>query len=313
MKKFLKIIFLCLLITCLIYANAGDMIEIGDVLIVNVFDSENNDLITGSFYQSNIIQSGRDPHEMQVANSGKIFINLIGEIEVANKTTEQVKKEILEKFNKYQKNIQVSVLLKTIKTNKIYIFGEVLNPGMYEIIASDFLGNRLFRLIQMAGGFSVNADQENIAVVRDSKTITANLYDLINNNNVDQNLKLKNGDTVIVKAAFAKVYVLGQVNSPRGIPFVQGANFIDYISEAGGLNDRANFNHIAIAKRQGDKLVVHKVNFNPTRTGLIGQEAEIEPGDIIYVSKNFFADLRDIAVMLGIARDSVYIYDTVSK
>ena len=311
MKKIIFALLLILGFSGILWAN--QVIEVGDTLSFHAVDDKQADLILGTVAQV-VSYEGADPHDKVVSNSGEIYLVNIGIFKVAGKTTEKVEAMLLKKFKRYNKKVKVSVLLKTIKNNRVYVLGEVLKPGLYEIPRHDKIKNRLMNVVNLAGGFQDQADLRNIVIMRDDEvTHIANLYQLMNDNDLKQNFALQDADTILVKRSFVSVYVLGQVNKPGSFPYIQKANFMDYLSEAGGYNEKADAGNVGIVRRKGDKVEIYKIRadlFNMDNKAL---QANIKAGDIIYVPKHFFADWKDIGTILGLTRDSIYIYDTLTN
>jgi protein involved in polysaccharide export with SLBB domain len=82
---------------------------------------------------------------------------------------------------------------------RIYVFGEVKNPGAYTIGGSDM---RLFDAVSEAGGVTVFASTDATSVVRGDpaspEIITADLKSLIEEGNLSQNVVLASGDMIYV-------------------------------------------------------------------------------------------------------------------
>ena len=85
------------------------------------------------------------------------------------------------------------------ESNRVYVFGEVENPGAYTFKGSDF---RLFDAVSEAGGPTVFASTESTRVVRGDPTrpefIAADLKNLIEAGDQSQNVVLASGDLVYV-------------------------------------------------------------------------------------------------------------------
>jgi polysaccharide export outer membrane protein len=91
-----------------------------------------------------------------------------------------------------------TVVVKEIKSRNAYITGQVGKPGGYPILGQ----MNVLQLIAMAGGLLEYADSKNIVVVQNEsgtpKYAKFNYKDVMKGKNVQQNVLLKPGDTVIV-------------------------------------------------------------------------------------------------------------------
>lgn len=306
-----KIIILFLLLCTLSFGN--DVIEIGDVLIFHATNSKHEDLILGTIAQQKSIE-GNDPHEIQVTNSGEVYLMNIGALKVVGKTIDQVEKELYQLLSRIHDQVSVSVLSKTLKHNRIYVLGEVVSPGLYTVLRYDKVQNKLMNLIRLADGFTEKADRNNITVMRNGKEVfAANLNRLINENDLTQNIALLDADTIIVKQSFSRVYVLGQVNRPGGISFIKQADLMDYISEVGGFTEKADHFNIGILRKEKNNVKVYKVQLNLHESHSIASRLDLKEGDIIYVPKHFFSDWKDLATIIRMGSDATYIYNTLKR
>lgn len=103
------------------------------------------------------------------------------------------------------------------------------------------------------------------------------------------NLTLEDGDTIVIPRQTDLVRISGEVFTPRAVLHIPGAGVYDYISMAGGFNDRAN----------KDKIVVSRQN------GVITTEipATLRPGDEIIVPPSVTKPSLEIA---GTVVDIIY-------
>lgn len=70
----------------------------------------------------------------QVDSSGRILLPLIGEVQAAGKTSEQLSHDIADQLGKkYVKNPQVTVVVKDAQGQRITVDGAVGQPGVYTL------------------------------------------------------------------------------------------------------------------------------------------------------------------------------------
>ncbi len=97
---------------------------------------------------------------------------------------------------------------------------------------------------------------------------------LIENSDVG-NLKMKDGDIIIVPQEKTTVYVYGQVAKPGNVKYEPGADYNYYIKQAGGLGEFADDSKIAVIKAESrDWYSVDE------------KKVALAPGDFIYIPKN---------------------------
>lgn len=145
--------------------------------------------------------------ELVVRDDGRIAIPLIGEIDVAGQTPEEITRNITSKISKYFYEPKVTVNVIKMRTMRVYVLGEVPKPGLYELEKQ----HNLLDAIGAAGGYTEKAAKKNIYVVsKDSrdKPVKVNLQKLLQQGDMSQNRELSEGDVVFVtkshKLDFAK-------------------------------------------------------------------------------------------------------------
>lgn len=310
MKKLFIITLLSMLAAFNICHANKILIESGDTIHLYMTDINNSDLVAGTMTKA--LGFNKDPHEIIVSQEGRINVPILGPIYVVGKTPVKVEQEIAKKLYRQIKLKRVAVLLISKKVNDIYVLGEVNQPGLIKIEKNKQFEMKLMNLISKAGGFTDRANKREVIIVKpDNNKITVNLEDIVFNKTSTPNLLISDKDTIIIPQSTERIYVLGEVRAPGGYSFINGAGFADYVAEAGGFNKEGDLESIGIIKQKGDKTHVYKVSMNKSQYITEAQkQLNLEPGDTIYIPRHFWADWKDIGTVLGIARDSIYIYDT---
>lgn len=134
-----------------------------------------------------------------VAPDGTISYPLIGMIKASGRTIEDLDNEFKKRMNFHMKGAQVTVSLLEVKNYKIYVLGEVLNPGEL------FLNGPIYvtQALAMASGFTPFASRNDIIVVRTTasgeRRFSFNYQAYISGKEGMENIILYPGDTVIAK------------------------------------------------------------------------------------------------------------------
>jgi polysaccharide export outer membrane protein len=133
-----------------------------------------------------------------VRMDGKISLPLIDEIEAAGLTSKKLKEKITEKLKEFIENPVVSVTVMEANSFKVFVSGQVRTPGVYRLRSE----TTILQIIPMAGGFTDWADQKKILVIRKEggkdKRITVNYRKLVKDGDLNENIVLKAGDTIVV-------------------------------------------------------------------------------------------------------------------
>jgi len=129
---------------------------------------------------------------------GKISLPLIDEIQAAGLTPLQLKELLMKRLKEFVDVPNISVMVMEANSFKVYISGQVKNPGVYRLRSE----TSLLQIIPMAGGFTDWANQKKILIIRKEngkeKRIIVNYKKIVKGDDPDSNLILKAGDTIIV-------------------------------------------------------------------------------------------------------------------
>lgn len=136
--------------------------------------------------------------QVVVRPDGAFSFPLVGDVLATAKTIEQVRAEIKERLKKYIPDPVVSVSLLKVTGYKIYVIGRVNKPG--EFVTGRFVD--VLQALAMAGGLTPFAAENDIRILRrvqGKEYVRKFRYaDVRNGENLDQNLILRSGDTVVV-------------------------------------------------------------------------------------------------------------------
>ncbi len=133
-----------------------------------------------------------------VRMDGKISLPLIQEVKAAGLTPLQLKEVLMRKFKEFIENPIVSVTVVEVNSYKVYIIGQVKNPGVHRLRSE----TTVTQIIVVAGGFTEWANPKKILIVRKEdgreKRITVNYKRIMAGKDLDSNIILKAGDTIVV-------------------------------------------------------------------------------------------------------------------
>jgi polysaccharide biosynthesis/export protein len=132
-----------------------------------------------------------------VRPDGKISLPLIRDIQAAGLTPMQLEKVVSEKLQKYVTDPQVTVIVKEINSQRIYILGEVTRSGAFTLLPN----MTVLQALSGAGGFTQFANLKGIYVSRleNGRQVKYHFnYKEVLNGQAGQNIVLKPGDTIVV-------------------------------------------------------------------------------------------------------------------
>jgi polysaccharide export outer membrane protein len=137
--------------------------------------------------------------EVTVRPDGKITLPLVNDIQAAGLTPEELRVQVEKAATKFIAEPTATVVVKTINSRKVHILGSVIRPGTYPL-TSDM---NVLQFIALAGGLQEWANSKDITILRKEngtdKSLKFNFNDVSRGRNLQQNVTLKPGDTVMVR------------------------------------------------------------------------------------------------------------------
>ena len=133
-----------------------------------------------------------------VRPDGKISLPLLNDVQAAGLTPSQLAAQITVSLKKYVTSPQVTVIVATINSQRVYIIGEVLRPGAFPMLP----GMNVLQGLSSAGGFTQFAKTKSIYVLRmengKQQKYPVNYKEVVSGKHPDQDILLKAGDTIVV-------------------------------------------------------------------------------------------------------------------
>jgi len=129
---------------------------------------------------------------------GMITVALVGDVKAAGKTTDQIATEVRTRLRPFLEMPQVTVTVSQAVSARFYVIGEVTTSGAFPLTGRI----TVLQALALAGGFREFAKRERIVVIREKggerRAIPFNFRDLEAGINLEQNIVVEAGDTLIV-------------------------------------------------------------------------------------------------------------------
>ena len=141
--------------------------------------------------------------QVVIRPDGMISMPLIGDVRANGLTAEQLADRISEKLREFKESPSVSVSVKEVNSYNVYVLGEVIKPGKYQLKSY----TTVLQAISLAGGFTPYASKHMMRVMRNSANgagtphemrIPVNYDDIVSGTGSLGNFYLKSGDTIVV-------------------------------------------------------------------------------------------------------------------
>ena len=235
-----------------------------------------------------------------VETDGTFSFPLIGRVHAAGMTLRAFETELRKKLaDGYFRNPQVTVAVEQYRSQRIFVMGEVRNPGPVPLTG----GMTLIEALSRAGSTLPSASGE-VAIVRapqgakgpvlpdpdkSSDIFRASIRDF-EGGAMKQNIALHDGDTIFVPRA-ESAYVFGQVKTPGAYAIQKDTTVLQALSLAGGVTENGAMNRIKVVRlvngekratkvkltdlaQAGDTIIVpEKLFLHPARFAMSEQRA----------------------------------------
>ncbi len=250
----------------------------GDVLAITVWNQPD-------FNAGGVPVAGQsNQNGYSVSQDGFIQFPFIGTLKVQGLTEQAVRDQLSQKLARYFKKPQVTVRIQTYRSSRVYIDGEVRNPGLQVL---DDIDMTLAEAVARAGGFAASADRNAIALTRGQQTIHIPLASLMAQGLNPASIRLQAGDAVrVLSRENAKVYVMGEVLRPSALPLRDGQmRLSEALGEVGGLNPAsADPSQVYVLRaREGDAPVVFHLDASRPSAFALADRFALAARDVVYV------------------------------
>jgi len=133
--------------------------------------------------------------ELTVRIDGKISVTLVGELQAAGRTPEDLAQQLRQEFKRFLGAPQVTVSVVQPNSTRIFILGQVNKSGDFPLSAP----LTVVQALALAGGFKEFARTDSIVIIRrDGSVVPVNYKKLEGGKEMTQNVSLRPGDTVVV-------------------------------------------------------------------------------------------------------------------
>ena len=187
-------------------------------------------------------------HELAVSREGSVLIPQVGQLFVSSLTMEQLGSLLRERLGRAYSGIRTGttrfdVTIARLRTNQVYVVGEVTQPGAYQLASVATVLNAIYA----AGGLTERANFREITVRRRGEVVsTLDLYDYLLRGDSKRDVILEQGDVVFVPLRGIRASISGAVTRPAVYEIQPRETLEDLIRTAGGFRPDADLKRIAV-------------------------------------------------------------------
>lgn len=220
-----------------------------------------------------------------VESNGKLYFPLIGDQVAAGLTVREFRQKIIRALSGFIKDPQIDVNVMAYRSQRVFLNGEVKQPGVYPITDVPM---RISDLIGTAGGTNLEADINSVMLTRDKKTYSLDLYDFYYEGRTGENILLKAGDVVnVADRQSRKIFVMGEVLKPGSQVMRRGkVSLTEVIMDAGGVNQlsvAAGRVYVLRADEYGAPLL-YQLDASQPEAMVMGSQFILKPRDYVFVN-----------------------------
>jgi polysaccharide export outer membrane protein len=249
---------------------------------------------------------------VKVRPDGKITIPGLGDVRASGFTPSSLQNDLADRLKNLVKNPIVTVTVREITNNRVYIFGGGVTPQVQDL-------NRRTTLLQLlctigtlpaSSGISVlpvlgqtlagggaqptgsgrAPDFKKAYVLRNGKKIKEDFTKLFINGEVSEDIVIESNDAIFIpQLPDRNVYVLGAVTTPRSIEYREGMTVMEAVLECGGFTRFAKQNSTVIYRKDKGKDIAIDVRAKDLMNDAdLSQNVKLNPGDYIVIKEGMF-------------------------
>jgi polysaccharide biosynthesis/export protein len=223
-------------------------------------------------------------HTGFVRPDGKTSLPLVGEIQAAGRTVQQLQEDLTAVYARTIKQPTVTVIVKEIRSRPVHFVGGFGKPGIIQLTRS----LNVMEAVALVGGVAPNADSENAYVIRGNQRIPVDFEKLVKKGDLSQNIDLQPGDSVVAPIA-DMVFVQGEVKAPGAIKYTSDLTLAKAITQAGGTTQLAAPGRIELLRSGDEKKARMRVDLDKImRAPESNPDLKLRPNDIIFVPQRLF-------------------------
>ena len=195
----------------------------------------------------------------QISPDGTINIGELGPLYLSGMTVEKAQDFLTKELRKIYSdtNNQIRVTLGNTRTIQINLMGEVVQPGTYALSAFSTVFHALYR----AGGVNDIGSLRKVQLVRNGKKMaTIDVYDFIMHGRTQDDIRLEEGDVVIVPTYESLVQISGNVKRPMRYEMKNGETVETLIGYAGGFTSDAYTKSLRMVRQNGKEYQVNTID-----------------------------------------------------
>ncbi len=193
-------------------------------------------------------------YKLKISREGTIFIERYGQMVVNGLTLELLEEKLIKNLSKIYNSLNptsgspttfLDVSLGKLRSIKIFVLGELKNPGAYFISTY----STIFTALYQVGGPSITGSLRDIRVIRNNKVITnLDLYEFIITGKGLDDISLQNNDIIFIPPRLNSISLQGEVKKELIYELKENEGLEDIITFSGGLKPTVDIKNVQITR-----------------------------------------------------------------
>lgn len=220
-----------------------------------------------------------------VDREGRIALPEAGPLLVQGKSLGEIQTDVQQALRTVFANVSADVSLSRLRTVRVYVVGEVTQPGAYDISSLSTPLNALLA----AGGVTSRGSLRRLKHMRGKQLIEeVDAYDLLLHGVRSSLQRLENGDTLLVPPVGPEATIDGMVRRPAIYELRDETSLAEALELAGGILPSATLRHVEVQRLEAhEKRTMLSLDLGSNKDpGEIQKSMEafkIQDGDQIHI------------------------------
>ncbi len=191
-----------------------------------------------------------------VSPDGDIVIEGFGPIQVSGLTVSEANARIRSQLGARYTSSRIKISLGQTRTITVNVMGEVKAPGTYTLSAF----STVFQALYMAGGTNDIGTLRNIKIYRSNRLVSVcDIYDYILNGKMTGNVRLADGDVIVVGPYDCLVNISGKVKRPMYYEMKKNESVGTLLKYSGGFTGDAYKKSVRLNRKTGREYSVFNI------------------------------------------------------
>jgi protein involved in polysaccharide export with SLBB domain len=186
-----------------------------------------------------------------VLPEGDVFLPQVGAVRADGLTLNEFRKRLEQRVDKYFRNIELYCYLKTPRVFRVFVTGEVTEPGAAEVTGAE----RVSDAIDRKGGVNKRGSKRLIRLERGGEQIRVDLLRFLLLGDNESNPFLSSGDRIHVPLAARHATISGEIGRPGYYEIAPEETVEGLIELAGGFTPKALVDSVLISRIGDDGIV----------------------------------------------------------